>query len=77
MKEDFTPLECISLVITANDVRGKDTTTIINYTALTNGVDSMGNPITNITLTGNTVSNAFPQNKSETKTVERVITFEY
>ena len=77
IKEDFIPLECISLVITANDVRGKDTTTLIYYTALANGVDSMGNPITNITLTGTTVSNTFPQNTSETTTVKRVITFEY
>jgi hypothetical protein len=77
IKEDFIPLECISLVITANDVRGEDTTTLIYYTALANGVDSMGNPLTNITVTGTTVSNVFPQNTSETKTVERVITFEY
>lgn len=73
----YTPLECISLTITADTVGGRQTTTTIYYTAVTNGVDINGAPLNNISITGATISEEFPQNTSETETVERTITFEY
>ena len=73
----YTPLECISLTITADTVGGRQTATTIYYTAVTNGVDLNGAPLNNISITGATISEEFPQNTSETETVERTITFEY
>jgi hypothetical protein len=73
----YTPTECISLSITADDVNGRKTTTMIHWTAVTNGVDLQGNQISSIVITGTTTSSEFPQNTSETDTVERTITFEY
>jgi hypothetical protein len=73
----YTPTECISLSITANDVSGRDTTTTIYYTAVTNGVDGNGNPVNNKTLSGKVVSDTFPQNTSETDTVQRTISYTY
>ena len=81
LKWDFVPLyipkECTNLVITAENVRGRDTSTIISYTATTNGVDNNGNIVTNITLTGSSMSEAFTQNTSYTDEIVRTITFEY
>lgn len=73
----YTPTECVSLSITADDVAGRKTNTVIHYTAITNGVDSYGNAASNITVTGDAISHEFDQNLSETETVERTITFEY
>lgn len=77
IKEMYTPTECTSLTISADDVNGRSTTTTIHYTAVTNGTDTLGNTQTNITVTGDATSAEFEQNTSETDTVERTITFEY
>jgi len=77
IKEIYTPTEYTSLIITADDVSGRKTSTTIHYTAVTNGIDKYGNPMIGVTLTGTSVSAEFPQNTSETETVERTITFEY
>lgn len=77
-KELYTPTEYYDLAITANDVSGRATKTSINWTCMSNGVDTIdGTPITGIQLSGTAVSNEFPQNLSETEAVEREITFEY
>ena len=73
----YTPTECTSLTITADDVDGRATTTTIHYTAVTNGVDEFGEEITGVVITGSVESEAFPQNMSETDTVERTITYTY
>jgi hypothetical protein len=73
----YYPTECTSLSITADDVNGRATNTTIYWTAVTNGVDLDGNPKNNMTITGEAISSEFPQNTSETETVERTITFEY
>jgi hypothetical protein len=77
IKEMYIPTECTSLTISADDVSGDKTFTTIHYTAVTNGTDLDGNPMTGITITGTVISSEFPQNSSETETVERTITFEY
>lgn len=77
-KELYTPTEYYDLAITANDVDGRTTKTSIYWTCMSNGVHTIdGTPITGIQLSGTAVSNEFPQNLSETDTVEREITFEY
>ena len=73
----YTPTECTSLSITALDVAGRDTTTQISYTAVTNGTNYDGTAASGVTLTGTTTSSEFPQNTSETTTCNRTITFEY
>ena len=76
VKNDFTPVECISLIITAEDVSGRDTITIITYTAIINGYDNENNSIT-VTNTGTVISDPFPYNTSETETVTRTISYTY
>ena len=73
---DFTITECTSLTITANNVKWNETTTTIQYTATVNGVNSLGNTITGVVITGTTVSEVFEENQSD-KTIERVVTFEF
>lgn len=77
VKDHITPTECTSLTITADDVVGSATTTTIHYTAICNGVDYKGETVTGIVKEGTVVSSEFPQNTSETETVERTITFEF
>jgi hypothetical protein len=43
VKSNYTPIECISLEISANDVSGYDTTTMINWTAKSICVDDNDN----------------------------------
>jgi hypothetical protein len=74
---DYTPAECTSLTITADDVRGRATKTTIHYEAVTNGTNLNGEVVTNIVLTGKSISDTFPQNTSYTNTVERTISFTY
>ena len=76
VKDTFTPVECISLSITADNVSGKATTTKIQYTAELYGYDDNNN-YTTITKIGETVSEEFPQNTSETETVTRSISYTY
>ena len=74
----YTPTECTSLTITADDVNGKKTTTTIYYTAVTNGYDhDTGEWWTGIKLTGEVTSEEFPQNTSTEDVVERVISYTY
>lgn len=74
----YTPTEYYDLAITANDVSGRATKTSIYWTCMSNGEDPIyGTPIAGVQLSGTAVSNEFPQNLSETDTVEREITFEY
>ena len=78
LKYSFEPTECTSLIITADDVRGKNTNTTIHWTAITNGIASLtGEYKEGIELTGTATSEEFPQNTSETETVERTISFTY
>ena len=74
----YTPSECTSLTITAEDVKGRNTTTTIYYTAVTNGYDfSNGEWVTGVELTGEVTSEAFPQNTSTEDVVERVVSYTY
>ena len=73
---DFTATECTSLSITANNVMWDETTTTICYTATVNGVDSLGNIITGVVITGTTGSEEFEKNHTY-ETIERVVTFEF
>jgi hypothetical protein len=77
VKDPITPTECTSLTITADNVMGNETTTVIHYTAICNGMDYKGNTVTGIVKEGTSISAEFPQNTSETETVERTITFEF
>ena len=72
----YIPSECTSLTITADDVRGNDTTTTIYYTAVTYGVDGWGE-YKSETITGTAVSDEFPQNPSTTESIERTVSFTY
>ena len=75
--EDYAILlDCISLEITADDVIGNDTTTTIYYTARCNALDIYNNPVV-IEKTGKVTSEEFPQNTSETETIEHTISFTY
>ena len=76
VKTNFTPVRCINLSITAEDVSGKYTTTKIYWTAEIEGVDDEGNNLT-IILTGTDTSESFPQNTSTTDTIERTISYTY
>ena len=74
---DYTPTECISLEITANDVTCRATSTKVYYTAITNGVNLKGEQVENIKIIGEGISNPFPQNPSYTETVERTVSYTY
>ena len=73
----YIPTSCTNLVINAENVNGIATSTTISYTATTNGVDNEGNEVTNIVLTGTSVSEPFEQNTSYADEIVRTITFEY
>ena len=73
----YTPQECTSLTITADDVSGKYTTTTIHWEAVTNGVNEDGSTAQGIVMSGTATSEEFPQNTSETDTVTREISFTY
>lgn len=74
----YTPTECTSLVITADNVGGRYKSTTIYYTAITNGIDSVsGEALTGVEITGTATSEEFPQNTSYTDTVERTISYTY
>lgn len=73
----YTPTECTSLTIEADDVEGRMTTTSVRYTAITNGVTFDGVAVNGITITGEGISNTFEPNLSETESVEREVSFTY
>jgi hypothetical protein len=72
----FTPIRCINLSITADDVSGRSTYTTIHWVAEVEGVDGGGNNLT-VTFTGTDISESFPQNTSTTDTIERTISYTY
>jgi hypothetical protein len=75
---NYEPTECVSLVITANDVSARATTTEITYSAITNGINTLTNEhVASIDVRGIVTSEPFPQNTSETETIERIISFTY
>ena len=77
-QSSYTPSTCTSLTITATDVDSKATSTIISYTAITNGYDDIiQSNIEGFEITGTAISNSFEQNTSTSETVTRTITFEY
>ena len=74
----YTPTSYYDLTITADDVSGKETTTTIYWSCLSDGFNTIdGTQKTGVILTGTAISAEFPQNTSTTKTVKRTITFEY
>lgn len=78
LEYSFEPTECTSLTITADDVSCRKTNTTIHWTAIVNGFDSLsGEYKEGFVFTGTATSEEFPQNTSETETVERVISFTY
>jgi hypothetical protein len=79
VQDNYQPLSYYNLQITADDVSYKETNTTIYWTCMSDGVELgiTNTPMIGIQLSGTSISNEFPQNTSETNTVERVITFEY
>ena len=71
----YTPTECTSLTITANNVSWRATSVTVSYTAITNGTSPIGE-MSNVVVTGTAQSNTFSQNTSD-KEVERVVTYSY
>jgi hypothetical protein len=76
LKLDFTPVECTSLTITANDVSARATYTTITYTAIISGYDNNDNQAER-TIIKTTKSDEFPQNTSYTDVVMHEISFTY
>ena len=75
--DNYTPQECVSLTISADNVSGRKTSTTIYWEATTNGIDFYNNPVSGIVLSGTATSEEFSQNTSYTDTVERTISFTY
>lgn len=74
----YTPTECVSLSITADDVSCRKTTTTIYYTAITNGInDITGERMEGIEVTGTVMSDPFEQNTSYDEVAIREISFTY
>ena len=74
---DYTPTECTSLTIEADDVPGYMTSTTIRYSAITNGVSFNRYHVMDIPITGEVTSSQFDMNTSLTDSVERTISFSY
>lgn len=78
IEPSYTPSVCTNLVITAEDVNGRKTTTNVSYTATTNGYDSITNENkTGVIITGTGISSEFAQNTSTTDSVQRTVSFTY
>lgn len=74
----YEPRECTSLLITAEDVPGRATSTKIHWVAITNGVDMIsGEMLYNMEMSGEDTSEEFPQNTSYVDSIERVISYTY
>ena len=70
--------ECTSLVITANDVTGRNTSTMITYTAIVNGTDPVsGEPIIGIEITDSVISEDFEINSSTEEERQVEVSFTY
>lgn len=74
---DCTLIECTKLTITANNVRGRDTHTTIQYTAICKGINENNEIFDNLVISNTVISDEFPQNTSYTNTVTRVILFTF
>ena len=74
---DYTPTECTSLTIEADDVPGYMTSTTIRYSAMTNGVSFNRYQVKDIPMTGEVTSSQFDMNTSLTESVEHTISFSY
>ena len=71
----FTPQQCLSLSIEADDISGKKTSTTVYYTATVKGLDGDGNTITK-TITG-TDTVEVGQNTSTTNSVTKTVSYTY
>ena len=72
----YTPTECTELTISANDVSCRATSTIITYTAVTNGI-FYGEEYNGMVITGTVKSEQFEQNTDTANTITHEVTFEY
>lgn len=72
---DYTPTECLSLSITALDIEYDETSTIITYSAMTNGSTIFG-PLENIEVSGSFRSNTFPENTTY-EDIVRTVSYTY
>ena len=74
----YTPMECTSLSIVADNVGCRKTTTTIHYTAITNGInDITGEAMEGIEIVGTATSEPFEQNTSYDEVAIREISFTY
>lgn len=73
---NYTPVECTSLVITADDLeRGNDNLAVVTWTAITNGTILDGTSVENITLSGTARVNVGYNETAESVTKEVSYTF--
>ena len=71
----FTPQQCLSLSIEADDISGKETSTTVYYTATVKGLDGDGNTVTK-TITGEDTVEV-GQNTSTTNSVTKTVSYTY
>ena len=71
----FTPQQCLSLYIEADDILGKQSSTTVYYTATVKGLDDDGNTITK-TITGEDAVEV-GQNTSTTNSVTKTVSYTY
>lgn len=73
---NYTPQECISLSIEADNLAyGNSTTTKVRWTAITNGVLRDGTNVSNITITGE--DNAYVGGNSTNGTITKEVSYAY
>ena len=75
LEEPFTPQQCLSLSIDADDITGKANSTTVYYTATVKGLDENNNTITK-TITG-TDAVEVGQNTSTTNSVTKTVSYTY
>ena len=73
--EPFTPQQCLSLSIEADDISGKQSLTTVYYTATVKGLDENNNTITKIITGTDTVE--VGQNTSTTNSVTKTVSYTY
>lgn len=76
IQSDYTPTECVSLSITADNARAHKTTTTIYWEAITNGVNFRGELVQNQKVSGVATSDEFPANTSDQE-INVTISFNY
>ena len=77
MEEYFVPTECLSLSITADDVSGRKTNTIIHYIAECKGENRLTGEEEIQTITGTVVSDEFEPNPSTESSREVTVFYSY